>query len=92
MSHVYAAAPHVIETDLGHELILLDPATQEMFSLNETGRRLWRALPAPETELVRAVVDAYDVSPDDAADDVRRLVAELLDRRLIEAGEHDDDA
>jgi hypothetical protein len=40
----YRANPAVVETDLPEELILLDPATREMFSLNATGRIVWRAL------------------------------------------------
>src|SRR5690606_21558274 len=34
----YARVARVIETDLGNELVLLDPETQQMYSLNETGR------------------------------------------------------
>jgi hypothetical protein len=83
MPDVYAASPSVIETDLDHELILLDPETQEMFSLNETGRRVWRALPAGEEALVRAIVEAYQVSREAAQSDVRRLVHDLLDKGLI---------
>ncbi|HEX7051156.1 MAG TPA: PqqD family protein [Longimicrobiales bacterium] len=86
MPQRYARAPGVIETDLEHELVLLDPETQEMFSLNATGRCVWRALPAEgEAPLVAAVVAAYDVSPEAAEADVRRLLAELLEAGLIEA-------
>ena len=81
----YARVSRVIETDLGNELVLLDPETQEMFSLNETGRCVWRTLPAEgEEPLVEALVAAYDVSRAAAEADVRRLLTELLDAGLIE--------
>lgn len=87
MHVTYTAVPDVIETDLESELILLDPGTQEMFSLNETGRRVWRSLPAREAALVDAVVAAFDVARDTAAADVRRLLAELVEAGLVEARE-----
>ena len=38
MTRTYTLKPGVIETDLEDELVLLDPKTQGMFSLNATGR------------------------------------------------------
>jgi hypothetical protein len=84
MRPIYRAVTDVIETDLENEFILLDPQTQEMFVLNETGRRIWRALPAREEMLVRSVLEAYDVPRESAEADVRRLMAELLEARLVE--------
>lgn len=83
MPRIYAAAPNVIETDLDDELIILDPGTQEMFSLNDTGRHVWRTLPATEQELVGAVLDGFEVTRAKAKADVRRLIAELLEARLV---------
>lgn len=81
----YARVARVIETDLGNELVLLDPETQQMYSLNETGRCIWRALPASgEGPLIDALVAAYDVSREAAEADMRRILAELLDAGLIE--------
>jgi hypothetical protein len=51
----------IIETDLGTELILLDPGTQQMFSLNPTGRLIWSLLgsaPLDAIEQARARADA----------------------------------
>lgn len=86
MSRAYAPVPGVIETDLEQELVLLDPRTQQMFSLNDTGRRVWRTLPVDHEEpLVHAVLEAYEISREQAEADVRRLLAELLEAGLIEA-------
>ena len=91
MAVTYTRAARVIETDLGNELVLLDPETQQMFSLNETGRCIWRALPASgEASLIDVLVSAYNVSREVAEADMRRLLAELLDAGLIEV--HGDDA
>lgn len=84
MSPTYAWRPQIIATDLKRELILLDPHTQEMFRLNEAGRRIWRTLPAGEETLVAALLDAYDVCRESAAADVRRLLRALGEAGLIE--------
>jgi hypothetical protein len=80
----YEPLSTVIETELEHELILLDAATQEMFSLNDTGRAIWRALPG---RTVRDVADEltrhFELTVAEAEAAVRALVGELLEARLI---------
>ena len=81
---MYTRNPSVIETDLEHELILLDPGSGEMFSLNDTGRRVWRALPAESAELVAAhLVATLEVDQETAERDVRSLLDALLAARLV---------
>jgi hypothetical protein len=59
--------PDLIETDLDHELILLDPVSQEMFSLNDTGRALWRSLPQPDVEALTGILVTGHHAPLDRA-------------------------
>ncbi|MGH7576831.1 MAG: PqqD family protein [Longimicrobiales bacterium] len=82
---VYKAERDVISTDLGHEIILLDPASGEMFSLNETGRSVWLALPASSVEQIAASLSArFDVTMDRARNDVRSLLHALEQAGLIQ--------
>jgi hypothetical protein len=82
----YARRTGVIETDLGAELILLDPATQEMFSLNDVGRLIWRSLDEePVDAIVDRVVGSFDVDHDTAGADVCALLRQLLDAGLAHA-------
>jgi hypothetical protein len=82
----YARRAGVIETDLDAELILLDPATQEMFSLNDVGRLIWRSLEEePVDAIVDRVVGAFDVDHEVAGADVRALLRQLLDAGLAQA-------
>lgn len=81
----YARNPDIIETDLADELILLDPSSQEMFSLNETGRLVWRSLPDQGIEGVTdQLIDLFEVSPEQAEADVLDVVEKLADARLIQ--------
>ncbi|MGH7573903.1 MAG: PqqD family protein, partial [Longimicrobiales bacterium] len=54
----YRPAPDVIATDLGHELILLDPGSGQMYGLNETGRLVWLTLPSRSVENIAATIAA----------------------------------
>lgn len=84
---MYTRNPAVIETELEHELILLDPGSGEMFSLNDTGRRVWRALPADSVEILAAhLVAALDVDTETAERDVRSLLDALAAARLVSSG------
>ncbi|HEU0016386.1 MAG TPA: PqqD family protein [Longimicrobium sp.] len=84
---MYRRKPQVIETDLGGELILLDPATGEMFSLNPTARHVWSALPAASAaDLARGVAQAFEVDEARAEADVAALLGELSGAGLIEYG------
>ncbi len=81
---MYTRNPSVIETDLEHELILLDPGSGEMFSLNDTGRRVWRALPADSTTaLARELEAALEVDLETAERDVDALLAHLSAAGLV---------
>jgi hypothetical protein len=81
---LYAHAPDVIATDLGDELILLDPRNGEMFGLNASGRRVWLELPhASANGVVDRVCAEFDVTPDRARDDVAALLDALTKAELI---------
>ena len=63
--------------------------TQEVpgvIALTETGALLWRMLEkgAEEGDLVRALLDEYDVSEDRATADVRAFVAKTREQGLLE--------
>ena len=84
---MYDKIAGIIETDLAEELILLDPASGEMFSLNDTGRRVWRALPAPSVEaLAGALVAEVDVDQATAERDVKALLDHLVRAGLVSDG------
>ena len=81
---MYNKIAGIIETDLADELILLDPATGQMFSLNDTGRRVWRALPAPSAGvLARGLVAELEVDEETAQRDVAALLDRLVGARLV---------
>ncbi len=82
--HTYARASDVITTDLGDELILLDPRNGEMFSLNACGRRLWFALPSGSVvQVANALCSEYAVTLERARVDAEALLTALTDAGLV---------
>ena len=82
---MYYCADDVIVTDLEHELILLDPRSGKMFSLNETSRRVWLSLPAPSVADLASTLEAeFEVEADVARADVQTLLYELASAGLVQ--------
>ena len=66
--------------------MLMEPARSVMFSLNETGRLLWNALPASEAQLTQALTTTYDLGAEQAGADVRTWLQALSEHGLIQQG------
>lgn len=80
----YSFRDDVVVTDLGDQLVLLDPRTQEMFALGDAGRFIWQALPGSALEQVAEALAAhYGIGHATAVADVLDLVAELGDADLL---------
>lgn len=85
-SAAWLASNKVVVTELGEGLALLNLITNEYFSLNDVGAFVWSLLqtPRPRGEVVRAVVEAYEVAEAACAADVDRLLEELRHAALAE--------
>ncbi len=79
----FAPKAGLIETDLESELVLLDPETKLMFSLNATGRLVWRGLGAGEEETAMRLAREFTTGIGRAREDVRHLLEELAGAGLI---------
>lgn len=80
----FQAKPTVIETDLGDELVLLDPQNQGMFSLNEVGRVIWKHLPSGLEAAIGQVVAEFEIDEATAKQDTLELVEQLKNAGLLE--------
>ena len=87
MPELWSRNVDVIATDLDDELVLLNPATRAVFTLNDAGREIWMRLDDPATldELVAVVVAAFAVDDATATHDVRRVLEELAVAGLVRA-------
>ena len=81
----FTATENVHFVQFDEEMILLDLAQGEYFSLNDVGSRMWTALVAgraPE-EIARALTSDYDAEPDVLLRDCLAIAAELVRRGLL---------
>jgi len=77
---------HVVFTEFdAGEGILVDLNTKKYFQLNETGIIIWRGLEKRQSleEIVGQITAAYEVSPERAAESVRKLLDNLRAFRLV---------
>ena len=87
MSATVVPAPNVLAAHLGDESVLLDLDTKHYFRLNETAAVIWRALEhSPRVDaVVRALVDEFDVSEDEARSALDALLDDLHRKGLVVA-------
>jgi hypothetical protein len=77
---------HTLFHELSGETVLLELSRGIYYGLDEVGTRIWRCLGEGRSlqDAVAALVDEYDVTEQQGAEDVLALVQELEERRLIE--------
>jgi hypothetical protein len=79
--------PQVLLTEMGDGTgVLLHLETKFYYTLNATGVALWKALAEPSARTAPALAEhlagAFDVTLDDAARDVAKLLREMSDEGL----------
>lgn len=84
------ATKEQVSCDLGDEAAILGMKNSVYYGLNPVGAAIWRLLQRPRSvsELRDAVANEYDVSAEQAEDDIFDLVRRLMSEGLVElAGE-----
>ena len=77
---------HVVFTEFdAGEGVLVDLNTKKYFQLNETALIVWRGLERDQAmgEIVEEITAAYDVTPEHAAESVRKLLENLRAFKLV---------
>jgi hypothetical protein len=90
---VYVPSEAVVAREIEGEIVIV-PLTagigdleDELYSLNETGKAVWRLLDGERTvdQVVDALAAEYDARRDEIDGDVRGLLDELLRRGIVAA-------
>ena len=77
---------HVVYTEFdGREAVLVDLNAKRYYTLNETAMLIWRGLERGRTkdEIVRELMDVYDVTAEHATASIERLLSSLAAHRLL---------
>lgn len=74
-----------MEAELGDELVALDPAAGQCFGFNNVATSVWRQLEQPKdlNQLRDALAAEYDVEPERCERELKDLLDDLCEKRLI---------
>ncbi|MXO62959.1 PqqD family protein [Qipengyuania oceanensis] len=74
-----------VATTVDDEIVIVDMAGGELFSLKGTARAVWEAIDGdtPVDAIAQAMAARYDVTPDEAGADIAALVGELEAAGLV---------
>ena len=82
---IYKRAIDLMEAELGDELVALDPNAGECFGFNSVATSVWRQLGEPKSfeQLRDALLEEYQVEPEQCTDELRELLDDLSARGLV---------
>ena len=81
---------HILETEIGDEISLYDPHTEQVIVLNQTASDVWRLSDGESDleEIVRLLAVAYGVQGDLIRPDIESTIQSFREQGLFET-EHD---
>lgn len=87
---VFARAPHVVARNIGGEFVLVPTVArgadlEAIFHLNRVGSYIWENLDGRKTggQIVREIMDRFEVGVDQATSDYQRFLAQLESIRVV---------
>lgn len=82
---VYERATHLLEADLGDELIALDAEGGYCFGFNPVAKNVWRQLAIPKSfdDIKEALLAEYDVDSLQCQTELRNLLDNLVEKGLV---------
>src|SRR5258708_38452787 len=85
-STTIAAIADQASVDLDDEVAILNLKTGVYFGLNEVGAWIWRFIQQPRTvaQVQTALLDEFDVTPEQSLADLEALLSELAQHQLID--------
>ena len=83
-----AVSTDVVAREVGEETMLLNLASGTYFGLDPVGGRFWQLLEEGKsaTEARDALLQQYDVAPEELDRDLEKLLADLAAHGLVSAG------
>jgi hypothetical protein len=82
---MYKRAVDLMEAELGDELVALEPDAGNCFGFNSVATSVWRNLAQPKSfdELRDALLEEYDVEPEQCARELQELLQDLSEKGLV---------
>jgi hypothetical protein len=86
---IVVVADEVVSCDLDGEAAILDLKDGIYYGLDPVGAKIWNLIQKPIIlkEIIKIILDEYDVNKDQCTNDIFELIEELLDNRLVKVDE-----
>jgi hypothetical protein len=85
-NEIYRRSAQLMEADINDELVALEPNQGLCFGFNSVATDIWRKLEEPRSfgDLRSELLAEYDVSEEQCTIDLRDLLEQMREARLIE--------
>lgn len=85
MSLIYKRTATLMEAELDDEMVGLEPDAGVCYGFNNVAKRVWQLLEQAQSfEAIRtALLEEYDVTPAECESDLRELLADFIEKKLI---------
>lgn len=82
---LFKQSPSVLTQKVGDRVVLLNPNTGKIYSLNDTASFLWNSLSNKNSfqNLIDVLYSNYDISVNDARKDIKKFLYRYLKYNLI---------
>jgi Coenzyme PQQ synthesis protein D (PqqD) len=82
---LYARAKSLIEAEIGEGIVALDADGGECFGFNAVAASVWRLIEQPRSQdaIEAALIEEYDVAPEQCRAEVGELLTDLQSRGLV---------
>lgn len=79
----------VLFTSMGEDAVLLHVQRGDYYSLNKVGARLWMLVDGTKSidELAKLITDEFEITHDQAVNDVAELAEQLVKEELVKVAE-----
>ena len=83
---IISATKEQVSCDLAGDTAILDLKSGQYYGLNPVGARIWNLIQEPKTvaDVLRVIVDEYDVEASSCERDLVKLIEELQGKGLVE--------
>jgi hypothetical protein len=86
LDSIIVRGPNQVSTDLGGEVVVMGLQSEEYFSLEDVGARIWNMIEKPRTvrEILDAIVRDYAVERERCERDLLAVLREMENEGLVE--------
>lgn len=86
LNTVITRHPDMLSAEIGGEAVMMSIEKGAYFGLNPVATRIWDLIEQPKSlaELIAAIFEEYEVTPEQCEADVREFSADMIERGLAQ--------